>query len=147
MTRSPETPLLVLPYHKTGPSFAGPIRHAGHMSAVAGRVTVGTGAWLGEYTLVRGDGHFVEIGDDFLLGSGSTVHIAHEVYPAIIGHRVVVGRDAVVHACTVGDDCVIADGVVVLDGSIVEPGVVLEPGALVYPRTHLAYGHVYAGRP
>jgi carbonic anhydrase/acetyltransferase-like protein (isoleucine patch superfamily) len=117
------------------------------MSAVVGRATIGRKAWLGDYTIIRADGHYVQIGDDFLLGAGSTVHIAHELYPTIIGNRVTVGRDAVVHACTVHDDCVIEDGVVILDGSVVEQGVVLEAGSLVFPRSHLPAGHVYGGRP
>jgi carbonic anhydrase/acetyltransferase-like protein (isoleucine patch superfamily) len=140
-------PLLLLPFRDIAPAFAGTPRHAGRMSAVVGRVTIGRHAWLGDYTIIRADGHYVRIGDDFRLGSGSTVHIAHDVYPTLIGDRVTVGRDAVVHACTVGDDCVIEDGVVILDGSVVEPGVVLEAGALVYPRSHLPAGHVYGGRP
>jgi carbonic anhydrase/acetyltransferase-like protein (isoleucine patch superfamily) len=140
-------PLLVLPFRDIVPDFAAPPRHVGNMSAVAGRVTIGRDAWLGDYTIIRADGHFVRIGDDFRLGSGSTVHIAHDVYPTLIGHRVTVGRDAVVHACTVGDDCVIEDGVVILDGSVVESGVVLEAGSLVYPRSHLPAGYVYGGRP
>jgi carbonic anhydrase/acetyltransferase-like protein (isoleucine patch superfamily) len=140
-------PLLVLPYRDAAPAFAAAPRRAGPMSAVVGRVTIGGGAWLGDHTIIRADGHFVRIGDDLSLGSGSTVHIAQDLYPTVIGDRVTIGRDAVVHACTVGDDCVIEDGVVVLDGSIVEAGVVLETGSLVYPRSHLPAGHVYGGRP
>ena len=75
------------------------------------------------------------------------MHIAHDVYPTIVGDGVSVGRDSVVHACTVGDRCVIEDGVVVLDGSVVESGVVLESGSLVYPRSRLQAGQVYGGRP
>lgn len=141
-----DTPLLVLPFRDIEPDFAKPPRHAGRMSAILGRVTMGAGAWVGDDTIIRADGHFVRIGDDFQLGSGSTVHIAHDVYPTKIGDRVVVGRNSVIHACTVGADCVIGDNVVILDGSVVEAGSILN-NSLVYPRTHLPGGQLYAGRP
>ena len=83
----------------------------------------------------------------FRLASRSTVHIAHDVYPAIIGDRVTVGENAVVHACTVGSDVVVGDGAVILDGSVVGDNVVIEPHAIVFPRSELAGGKLYAGMP
>ena len=60
-----DTPLLVLPFRDIEPDFAKPPRHAGRMSAILGRVTMGAGAWVGDDTIIRADGHFVQIGDDF----------------------------------------------------------------------------------
>jgi len=110
-------------------------------------VQIGARSVLAPNTVIRGDGHFVRIGDDFHLGELSTVHIAHEVYPAIIGDGVTVGRNAVVHACTVGDRCVIEDDVVILDGSVIEDGVLIEAGSTVFPRSTLMAGRVYSGSP
>lgn len=137
----------LLPFDGTWPRFVGEPRPCGTDASVLGRVTLGARAVLGAGTVIRADGHFVRIGDDFHLGEMSTVHIAHEVYPAIVGDRVSVGRDAVVHACTVGDDCVIEDGVVVLDGSVVEDGVLIEAGSIVFPRSTLKSGLAYSGSP
>jgi carbonic anhydrase/acetyltransferase-like protein (isoleucine patch superfamily) len=77
----------------------------------------------------------------------ATVHIAHDVYPAIIGDGVSIGKNAVVHACTVGNDVVIGDGAVILDGSVVGDRVVIEPHSIVFPRSELAGGRLYAGMP
>ena len=76
--------------------------------------------------MIRGDGHFVRIGDDFFIGETRTVHIAQDLYPTIIGDRVTVGRNAVVHACSVGSECVIGDNAVILDGSVLEDGALIE---------------------
>jgi len=137
----------LLPYLGARPELAGPPRHVGANSAVVGRVALGRDAWLGAASVIRADGHYVRAGDDLALGHGATIHIAHDVYPTIIGHGVTVGSNAVIHACEVRDGCIVEDGTVVLDGCVIEPGSVVEAGSVVYPRTRLAAGHVYAGKP
>ena len=136
-----------LPYSGISPIFATPPVHAGAGSAVLGRVTLGRNAWLGALSVMRADGHFVRVGDDFHLGARSTLHINHEIFPCIVGDRVSVGRNACVHACTVGSDVVIGDNVVILDGAVVEDNVVLEPGSTVFPNKKVPGGFVYAGSP
>src|SRR5215470_10960762 len=132
---------LILPYAGISPSFASPLLHAGAGSAVLGRVTLGGGSWLGALSVIRADGHFTRVGDEFHLWSHSTLHIYHEIFPCIVGDRVAVGRNACVHACTVGD------GVVILDGAAVEDNVVLECGSTVFPNKRVPGGFLYAGSP
>jgi carbonic anhydrase/acetyltransferase-like protein (isoleucine patch superfamily) len=67
----------ILPYSGISPSFGTPPVHAGVASAVLGRVAVGRNAWLGALSVMRADGHFVRVGDDFHLGPRSTLHINH----------------------------------------------------------------------
>ncbi|AWN46588.1 gamma carbonic anhydrase family protein [Methylobacterium terrae] len=141
------TPDLLLPFDDTEPTFAARPVWCGRGSAVIGRASLGSQAWLGDESVIRADGHDVVVGDRFWLGARSTLHIAAEVYPCIVGDRVTVGRDAVVHACTVGDECVIEDECVVLDGSLIEDRVLLEAGSTVFPRTTLPSGFVCAGSP
>ncbi|WP_158810610.1 DapH/DapD/GlmU-related protein, partial [Beijerinckia sp. L45] len=141
------TPAFVLPFHDIVPRFAGPLRHAGARSAVLGRATIGASASLGEDSVVRADGQEVHIGDGVFLGHRATVHIVHDILPAIIGHNVTVGANSIVHACTVGDNCVIEDDVTILDAAVVEDNVLIEAGSTVFPRKVLTSGSVYAGSP
>lgn len=143
----PHTAPHTLPYAGVAPAFATPPAHAGAGCVVLGRVTLGRGASLGALSVIRADGHFVRVGDDFRLGPRSTLHINHEIYPCIVGDRVSVGRNACVHACTVGSDVVIGDDVVILDGAVIEDNVVLEAGTTVFPNKKLPGGFVYAGSP
>jgi carbonic anhydrase/acetyltransferase-like protein (isoleucine patch superfamily) len=142
-----ESRLNLLSYLGTHPELAGPPRHAGANSAVVGRITLGRDAWLGAASVIRADGHYVRAGDDLTLGHGATIHIAHDVYPTVIGNGVTVGSNAVIHACEVRDGCIVEDGAVILDGCVIEAGTVIEAGSVVYPRTRLEGGHVYAGKP
>ena len=143
----PSAAPLILPYAGVSPKLASPIAHAGLGAAVLGRVTLGRNPWLGPLSVLRADGHYVTAGDDFHLGARSTLHIAHAIFPCIVGDRVTVGENACVHACTVGSDVVIDDGSVILDGAIVEDNVVFEAGSTVFPNKRVAGGFLYAGSP
>jgi gamma-carbonic anhydrase len=147
LSRMPSKAPLILTYAGQAPSIAAPILHAGIGCAVLGRVTLGRNAWLGPLSVMRADGHFVKAGDDFHLGPRSTLHIAHEIFPCIVGDRVTVGENACVHACTVGSDVVVGDGSVILDGAIVEDNVAFEAGSTVFPGKRIAGGFLYAGSP
>ncbi len=135
------------PYEGVSPAFTTATVHRGAGSSVLGRATIGKAAWLGALSVVRADGHVVEIGDDFHLGARSTVHIAHEVYPCLIGDRVTVGRNACVHACTVGNDVVVEDNCVILDGVAVAGNTAFEPDSVVFPGKKLEGGFLYGGAP
>ena len=141
------TTLFTLPFAAVVPAIAGAPRAIGEGAAVLGRATLGARASLGARSVIRADGHFVRAGDDFSLGERSTVHIAHDLYPAVIGDRVTVGANAVVHACTLGSDIVVEDNVVVLDGSEVADNVIIEANSIVFPRAKLESGKLYAGMP
>jgi gamma-carbonic anhydrase len=137
----------VLPYAGVFPSFAGAPPRAAPGAAVLGRVEVGRGLALGPRAVVRADGHYVRIGDDFRLGARGTVHIAHELYPTHIGSGVSAGPRAVIHACDVGDRCFLGPDAIILDGSRIAAGAAFAAGAVVFPRTELEGGWLYAGSP
>jgi carbonic anhydrase/acetyltransferase-like protein (isoleucine patch superfamily) len=139
--------LFILPYASVLPEFAAPPVRIGGGAAVLGRATIGARSRLGASSVIRADGHFVRIGDDFVLGARSTVHIDHDLLPAIIGDRVSVGKNAVVHACTLGGDIIVGDDAVILDGSVVGDNVIIEPRSIAFPRSELASGKLYAGMP
>lgn len=121
------------------------VARTGH--AIIGRVKMGSRAWLGAGSVIRGDGHYVQIGDDFHIGRGSTIHISHDRYPTVIGNRVTLGSNVVVHACTLGDDVVIGDGAVILDNATIGNGAVIEPNTMVFPSYKLEGANLYAERP
>lgn len=146
MNVTSSTPL-VLPYQNTDPAIQGAWNFARTGSSVLGRVTLGEGASMADYAVVRADGHVVEIGDGFHLGERSTIHIAHALYGTYVGHHVSVGRNAVVHACRVGNDCVIEDSAVILDGAEVGAGSIIGAHSVVFPRTVLEGGQRYEGVP
>lgn len=139
--------LLVLPYLDHVPKLAEQPVALGAGTAIIGRATVGKGAYFATLAMIRADGHYVTVGDDFWFGARSAVHIAHAVLPTIIGSGVTVGMNSTVHACEVGDHCVVEDNVTILDGSVVGEGCVIASGSVVFPRTQLPSGHWCEGSP
>lgn len=101
---------LQLPYGETWPLLKSSPVYCGTRVSLLGRIEIGHRPWFGPGSVVRADGHFVRIGDDFRIGERSTVHISHNLLPTVIGSQVSAGRGAVIHACIVGDNCVIEDG-------------------------------------
>jgi carbonic anhydrase/acetyltransferase-like protein (isoleucine patch superfamily) len=138
--------MIVLPYLAHAPQI-GPDVRGQLSSAVIGRTELGSGCRLGELTLLRADGEDVRIGPDCWFGEASTVHIADQVYPAIVGSHVTVGRYGLVHACTVGDDCVIGEHAAVMDGSVLGAGAVIAAESIVPPGKTLDGFWLYAGVP
>jgi carbonic anhydrase/acetyltransferase-like protein (isoleucine patch superfamily) len=137
----------LLPYAGVSPALAGPPRAAQAGHVLIGRLTLGRSAWLAAGSVIRADGHFVRIGDGFVLGRGATVHIAHERYPTVVDDEVTVGANAVVHACSIAAGGVIEEDCVVLDGTEVGAAAVLAAGSIAYPRSRLQGGWLHAGRP
>ena len=146
MNSLPQAPF-ILPYLGVLPRIAAPLRDCGVGSAIVGRVTLGANAELAPFAALRADGNVVQAGNDLFVGRHGTVHIAHGVYGAFLGHGVSVGANAIVHACTVGDGCVVLDNAIVLDGAQAGAGSVVAPGSVVMDRAVMPPGQWCEGAP
>ncbi len=138
--------MIILPFLSHTPHIGERMR-APASAAVIGRAEIGPDCTLGHLALVRADGEEVHIGADCWFGEASTVHIAHLLYPSIVGAHVTVGRYALVHACTIGDDCVIGEHATVMDGAVLGAGAVVAAQSVVPPGKKLDGGWLYAGAP
>ena len=140
-----KTPCIV-EFKGTVPSW-GPSFEAGEGVALIGRARLGEGIILRPWSALRGDGNFIEIGNNCIFLDRSTVHIADGVYPTRMGNNILVGRFSLVHACTIGDDCILGDAAVVMDNSTIGEGAVIGAGSLVPPGKALEGGWLYQGNP
>jgi len=105
---------------------------------VIGRVELGVDVsiWFG--TVVRGDVHFIKIGDRTSIQDLSMVHITHhkrddmsDGHPTIIGNDVTVGHRVMLHGCTIEDACLIGMSATILDGAVIGKESIVGAGALV----------------
>jgi gamma-carbonic anhydrase len=116
-------------------------------AVVVGDVALGAGAsiWFG--AMLRGDVHFIEVGERSNIQDLAVVHVSRGTHPCVIGSGVTVGHSAVVHGCTVEDDCLIGMGAIVLDGAVIGAGSLVGAGALVTRDTQIPPRSLVLGSP
>jgi carbonic anhydrase/acetyltransferase-like protein (isoleucine patch superfamily) len=105
---------------------------------VIGETTIGEDCsiWFG--TVVRGDVHYITIGDRTSIQDGSMVHVTHykkedksDGNPTIIGSDVTVGHKVMLHGCTIEDACLIGMSATILDGAVIGKESIVGAGSLV----------------
>lgn len=122
-------------------------------ATVIGKVEIGDDASIWPGASVRGDMHYIKIGNSTSIQDGCVLHITHDStynpagFPLTIGNHVTVGHQAVLHGATIHDFCLIGIGAILLDGSIVESDVILAAGSLVPPGKSLTSGYLWMGNP
>ena len=98
-------------------------------------------------SVVRGDVHFIKMGDKVNVQDGAVIHCTYQKAPTKIGNNVSIGHNALVHGCTIHDNVLIGMGAIVMDGCIIESNCLIAAGAVVLEGTHVKSGSVYAGVP
>lgn len=137
---------LVLPFRGCTPSFA-PDVHLAPTAVVIGDVKIGSGSsiWFG--TVVRGDVHYIRIGQRTNIQDGCYLHGTGDLYPLHIGNDVSIGHRAVVHGCRVGDRVLVGMGAAVLDGVEIGEESIVGAGAVVPEGTSFPSRSVLLGVP
>jgi carbonic anhydrase/acetyltransferase-like protein (isoleucine patch superfamily) len=116
-------------------------------ATIVGEVEMGDycGVWFN--AVVRGDVHYIRIGNYTNIQDGAIIHCTYQKAPTEIGSNVSIAHHAVVHGCTVEDNVLIGMGAIVMDHAIVKSGSIIAAGAVVLSSTIVESGSVYAGIP
>ena len=114
---------------------------------VIGDVEMGTqgSVWFGSQ--VRGDVHYIRIGDRVNIQDNSVIHVTTDTNPTIIGNDVTVGHRVILHGCTVHDGALIGMGAIVMDRAVVGEGALVAAGSLVVEGTEIPAGMLAMGSP
>lgn len=114
---------------------------------VIGDVAIGerTSVWPG--AVLRGDVHYIRIGEETSIQDNSVLHVDSGDFPLNVGSRVTVGHSVVLHGCTVEDECVIGIGAIILNGARIGKGSVVAAGALVPEGMEIPPGSMAMGVP
>lgn len=116
-------------------------------ATLVGDVKMGKGCSVWFNTVIRGDVHYIKIGDNVNIQDGAIVHCTYQKSPVNIGNNVSIGHGAIVHGCTIHDDVLIGMGAIVMDDAVIESNSVIAAGAIVSKNTVVKSGSVYAGVP
>jgi len=116
-------------------------------STVVGDVICGDDCSFWFNAVVRGDVHFIRMGNKVNVQDGAVIHATYQKHPTTIGNNVSIAHNAIVHGCTIHDNVLIGMGAIVMDDCVVESNSIIAAGAVLTAGTKVESGSIYAGTP
>jgi carbonic anhydrase/acetyltransferase-like protein (isoleucine patch superfamily) len=116
-------------------------------ATIVGEVDMGEECSVWFNAVIRGDVHYIKIGNRVNVQDGAVIHCTYQKHPTNIGNNVSIGHNAIVHGCTINDNVLIGMGSIVMDGCVVESNSIIAAGAVVTQHTIVESGSIYAGVP
>ncbi len=116
-------------------------------ATIVGEVTMGSSCSVWFNAVIRGDVHYIKIGNKVNIQDGAVIHATYQKSPTNIGNNVSIGHNAIVHGCTIQDNVLIGMGSIIMDDCIVESNSIIASGAVVTKNTRVEAGSIYAGVP
>jgi carbonic anhydrase/acetyltransferase-like protein (isoleucine patch superfamily) len=114
---------------------------------IIGNVEIGNNSSVWYNTVIRGDVHYIKIGENTNIQDGSVLHVTNGKYPLNIGNKVTIGHSVSLHGCTLNNLCLVGIGAIVLDGAVIESNSMVAAGALVKQNFVVPSGKLVAGVP
>lgn len=137
---------LIKPVNGISPQF-GDNCYLAENATIVGDVVMGHDCSVWFQAVVRGDVHYIRMGNKVNVQDGAVIHCTYKKAPTNIGNNVSIGHRAIVHGCTIHDNVLVGMGAIVMDGAVVEENVLIAAGAVVLENNRLESGHIYAGIP
>jgi gamma-carbonic anhydrase len=116
-------------------------------ATLVGDVTLGNGCSIWFSAVLRGDVHYIKVGNNVNIQDGAIIHATYQKSPTNIGNNVSIAHGAIVHGCTIHDNVLIGMNAVVLDDAVIESNSIVAAGAIVTKGTIVPSGTVWAGSP
>lgn len=116
-------------------------------AVLTGDVVLGSNCSIWFSAVVRGDVHYIKIGNNVNIQDGVIIHCTYQKAPVNIGNNVSIAHGAIIHGCTINDNVLVGMGAIIMDGAIIESNSVIAAGAVILKDTIVKSGNVYAGVP
>ena len=116
-------------------------------ATIVGEVTMGDQCSIWFNAVIRGDVHYIRMGNKVNVQDGAVIHCTYQKAPTEIGNNVSIGHNAIVHGCTIHDGVLIGMGSIVMDDCVVESGSIIAAGAVLTKGTRVPQGSIFAGVP
>lgn len=114
---------------------------------IIGDVEIGADSSVWYNTVIRGDVHYIRIGERTNIQDLCMLHVTNGRFPLNIGNEITIGHSVTIHGATINDKCLIGIGAMVLDGAIVNSNSFIAAGALVKEGFVVPEGVLVAGVP
>jgi carbonic anhydrase/acetyltransferase-like protein (isoleucine patch superfamily) len=137
---------LILPVRGISP-IMGNDCYIAENATIVGEVTMGDQCSVWFNAVIRGDVHYIKMGNKVNVQDGAVIHCTYQKAPTTIGNNVSIGHNALVHGCTIHDNVLIGMGSIVMDNCIIESNSIIAAGAVLLEGTHVTEGSIWAGVP
>lgn len=137
---------LILPVKDQSPQIPSDCFIAENATIVGG-VSMGNKCSVWFNAVIRGDVHYIKMGDKVNVQDGAVIHCTYQKHPTNIGNNVSIGHNAIVHGCTIHDNVLIGMGSIVMDNCVVHSNSIIAAGAVLTQNTVVESGSIYAGVP
>jgi len=137
---------VILPVKDKGPVWGDDCFIAPN-ATIVGDVVMGKNCSVWFNAVIRGDVHYIKIGDNTNIQDGAVIHATYLKAATNIGNNVSIGHNALVHGCTLHDHTLVGMGAIVMDHAVVNEFVIIAAGAVVLENTICESGYLYAGIP
>ena len=116
-------------------------------ATIVGEVIIGNQCSVWFNAVIRGDVHYIKMGNKVNVQDGAVIHATYQKSPTNIGNNVSIGHNAIVHGCTINDNVLVGMGAIIMDDCIIESNSIIAAGAVVTKNTRVEAGSIYAGVP
>lgn len=116
-------------------------------ATIVGEVSMGSECSVWFNAVIRGDVHYIKMGNKVNVQDGAVIHATYQKSPTNIGNNVSIGHNAIVHGCTIEDNVLVGMGSVIMDDCVVESNSIIAAGAVLTKNTRVEAGSIYAGVP
>lgn len=116
-------------------------------ATLIGDVEIGKNCSIWFNAVIRGDVHYIKIGNNSNVQDNAVIHATYKKSPTDIGDNVTIAHGAIVHGCTIKNNVLIGMNAVILDDAVVKSNSIIAAGSVVTKGTVVESGCVYAGIP
>jgi carbonic anhydrase/acetyltransferase-like protein (isoleucine patch superfamily) len=116
-------------------------------ATIIGDVVMGNDCSVWFNAIVRGDVHYIRIGNTVNIQDGVVIHCTYRIAPVNIGNNVSIAHNAIVHGCTIHDHVLVGMGSILMDHVKVGSNSIIAAGALITKGTVIPPNSVFAGVP
>ncbi|HOJ24860.1 MAG TPA: gamma carbonic anhydrase family protein [Bacteroidales bacterium] len=116
-------------------------------ATIVGDVIIGDQCTIWFNAVVRGDVHYIHIGNKVNIQDQVVIHCTYHTAPVEIGNNVSIGHSAIIHGCKIGNNVLIGMGAIIMDDVIIEDNCIIAAGAIVTKNTFIPSYSIFAGIP
>ena len=116
-------------------------------ATIIGDVVMGDNCSVWFNAVIRGDVHYIKMGNKVNVQDGAIIHCTYLKAPTTIGNNVSIGHQAMVHGCTIDDNVLVGMGAIVMDHVHIHSNSIIAAGAVVLENTIVEPNSIYAGVP